>query len=99
MNTAAITAAKVAEAQASKDTPELAWYAGLNDDTRSLIDILVAGLARQIPGVGALTGLEIIHAIHCRYVDAQDMRVSRARARVARHTVNTRPHTKNAVGR
>ena len=103
MNTVPISAAKVAaliaEAQASKESPELAWYAGLNDDTRSLIDILVAGLARQIPGVGALTGLEIIHAIHRRYVDGQDLRASRARARVARHPVNTQPHTKNAVGR
>lgn len=96
---AAIVAPILAEAAASKDRPELAWYAGLNDDTRSLVDVLVAGLARQIPGVGALTGLEIIHAIHRRYVDGQDLRVSRARARVARPLVNTRPHTKNAVGR
>lgn len=96
---AAIVAPILAEAVASKDRPELVWYASLNDDTRSLIDILVASLARQIPGVGPLTGLEIIHAIHCRYVDGQGLRVSRARARVARHTVNTRPHTKNAVGR
>lgn len=96
--TATDAAATIAKALANKESPELAWYAGLNDDTRSLINALVAGLARQIPGVGALTGLEIIHAIHCYYLDGQDLRASRARARVERPAVNTHAHTKNAVG-
>lgn len=88
----------LAEAAASKDLPELVWYAGLNDDTRSLINVLVASLARQIPGVGARTGLEIIYAIQRQY-DPETMRVSRARARVVCPSVNTQPHTKNATGK
>ena len=97
--TATDVGAIIAKALASKDAPEFGWYAGLNDDTRSLVNVLVAGLSRQIPGVGALTGLEIIYAIYRRYLDDQDVRASRARARVARPPVNTHPHTKIAVGR